>query len=102
MISINELDEPMLLMDIQRKLREIAPRVQDYLHNSALRTVNRCEGITCDRNADSHLKAFLIGNPWTTCLIRDSKLILGRWQRISFVDFDGPQERKITVQIMGE
>ena len=42
-ISTNELDEPMLLMDIHRALKQIAPRVSDYLHNSPLRTANRCD-----------------------------------------------------------
>lgn len=102
-LSINELDEPMLVMDIHRALLAIAPKVNDYLHNSPMRTKNRCESdYKCDRNADAHIKAFLIGNPTTQVLVREGKLVLGRWQRVSFIDFDGPRERKITLQISGE
>lgn len=102
-LSVNELDEPMLLMDIHRALSEIAPRVNDYLHNSPLRTKNRCaEDNRCDRNADAHVKSFLIGNATTSLLVRDGKLLLGRWQRISVIDFDGPRQRRLVVQILGE
>ncbi len=102
-ISVNELDEPMLVMDIHRALTQIAPRVHDYLHNSPLRTKNRCEDDNrCDRNADAHIKAFVTGGPIAQLLVRDGELVLGRWQRISFIDFDGPRDRKVLLQIMGE
>lgn len=101
-LSINELDEPMLVADIYRTLNKLAPRVQDYLHNSPMRTKNLCaDDKRCDRNADAHIKSFLIGNPSATCLIRQGQLVLGQWQRVSFIDFDGPRNRKIMVQISG-
>lgn len=101
-LSINELDEPMLVADIYRTLNKLAPRVHDYLHNSPMRTKNLCaDDKRCDRNADAHIKAFLTGSPTATCLIRNGELVLGQWQRISFIDFDGPRTRKIMVQISG-
>lgn len=102
-LSINELDEPMLIMDIQRTLEAIAPKVQDYLHNSKLRTKNLCaEDNKCDRNADAHIKAYLSGGPSVSLLVRDGNLVLGKWQRVAFIDYDGPRARKITIQMMGE
>jgi secondary thiamine-phosphate synthase enzyme len=101
-LSINELDEPMLIMDIQRALESIAPKVHDYLHNSKLRTKNLCaDGNKCDRNADAHIKAYLSGGATASALVREGQLVLGRWQRFAFVDYDGPRDRKITIQIMG-
>lgn len=102
-LAINELDEPMLLMDLHRNMLKFAPRVEDYLHNSAMRTVNRCDDdLKCDRNADAHIKAFMVGNQTNTMLIREGKLVKGRWQRIAFIDFDGPRDRNVMVQVSGE
>lgn len=100
-LNVNELDEPMLLGDLCVRLRDIAPKVQDYLHNSKLRTVNLCEDDRCDRNADAHIKSFLIGNHNITVTIADGELMLGRWQRVALIDFDGPRTRKVHLQIMG-
>ncbi len=102
-LSVNELDEPMLLGDISRTLSTMIPHLNDYLHNSKLRTKNLCaDDYKCDRNADAHLKSFLIGGHSTTLLVRNGELVLGKWQRVTMIDFDGPRSRKLTVQIMGQ
>ncbi|MBI2344424.1 MAG: YjbQ family protein [Deltaproteobacteria bacterium] len=102
-LSLNELDEPMLVMDLLRTLETLAPKVNDYLHNSKLRTKNLCaEDNKCDRNADAHIKAFLSGGPTASALVRHGELVLGRWQRFAFIDYDGPRDRRITIQIIGE
>lgn len=102
-LSVNELNEPMLIGDINNHLREFVPKVKDYLHNSKLRTANRCDDdYKCDRNADAHLKAFLVGGSSASLLVRDGKLVLGQWQRLGLVDFDGPRSRKLIFQLMGE
>jgi len=52
-----------------------------------------------DNNADSHIKASIIG-PSQVIPIENSRLQLGRWQNIALAEFDGPRERKITVKII--
>ncbi len=102
-LSVNELHEPMLMGDVNNHMRDFVPKVKDYLHNSKLRTANRCDDDhKCDRNADAHLKAFLVGGPSVTLLIRKGELVLGQWQRLGLVDFDGPRSRKLLFQVMGE
>src|SRR5579885_1622680 len=89
-LAVNELDEPMLLGDITRKLRMLAPKEENYLHNGPLRTVNLCQEDThCDRNADAHVKATLFGRPSVTLIVRDGELVLGRWQKVALIEFDG-------------
>lgn len=101
-LSVNELNEPMLLGDICRKMEDEVPKANDYLHNSSMRTVNLCaDDHKCDRNADAHLKAFLVGNHTATLLIQNGKLVLGQWQRFCLIDFDGPRTRKLVVQFSG-
>lgn len=52
-----------------------------------------------DGNADSHLKAGIVG-PSETIPIVDSKLGLSTWQNIFFCEFDGPRSnRNILVTI---
>lgn len=102
MIIVNELNEPMLLGDLAIKLRGFVPKNEKYLHNSALRVVNRCEEDThCDRNADAHVKASLFGSPSVSLVVRDGQLILGQWQRIALVEFDGPRKREVLAQLLG-
>ncbi len=103
MISINELDEPCLLGDINQFLREQLPRNKFYLHNSSLRTKNLCESDTkCDRNADAHLKSFLYGSPTQSIIVKKGKPLFGEWQRLCLIDLDGPRTRQLMVQVMGE
>lgn len=49
-------------------------------------------------HAPDHLLASLIG-PGVTVPFMDEKLLLGTWQRIILVEFDGPREREIMVAI---
>ncbi len=80
------------LDDLRRALDEIAPADREYRHN--LRWG--------DGNGHAHLRAALLG-PSLSVPILDSRLTLGTWQQILFIDFDvRPRERQVMVQIIGE
>ncbi len=87
-LIINEYEKG-LLEDIKETLYRLIPRRGSYKHD------------IIDTNAHSHLKACLLN----TCLvipIMNKRLSLGTWQRILFVELDGPRERKVYVkQIKG-
>lgn len=101
-LLVNELDEPMLLMDITQKLRSLVPKEAQYLHNSPMREVNLCaDDSHCDRNGDAHVKASLFGQPSITLIIREGKLVLGPWQKIALLEFDGPRRREVLAQALG-
>lgn len=85
-ITINENADKDVQRDIINMLKSIIPK-QQYLH---------IEG-----NSDAHLKSTLVGCH-ADVLIQDSKLVLGTWQGIYFLEFDGPRNRKIIVQFFGE
>ena len=54
-----------------------------------------------DGNADSHLKAGIVG-PQETIPIIDGKMGLSTWQNIFLCEFDGPREKRgIVVTILG-
>lgn len=102
-VAINELDEPCLVGDLNAFFRELVPHHKPYLHNSKIRTKNLCaDDKKCDRNADAHMKSFLFGAASQTLMIRDGEPLFGKWQKLCLIDFDGPRERQVAVQIMGE
>jgi secondary thiamine-phosphate synthase enzyme len=84
-ITINENADPSVIDDILNKLNEIVPKIGNYKH---------IEG-----NSDSHIKSSIVGVS-KNLIIEDGKVILGTWQGIFFLEFDGPRERKIILKIL--
>lgn len=54
-----------------------------------------------DQNAAAHLTAGALGVS-LSLIIRAHKLVLGTWQQIFLFELDGPRERKINLQIIGQ
>jgi secondary thiamine-phosphate synthase enzyme len=50
-----------------------------------------------DGNADSHLRALLVGAA-ETLPVSDGRLDLGTWQSVLFVECDGPRSRTVDVR----
>jgi secondary thiamine-phosphate synthase enzyme len=98
-VVVNE-HEPLLLADFQALLEAVAPGHGPYLHDDpAKRTVNLTEGERA--NGHAHCRALLL--PTTACLnVTRGRLRLGRWQRVFFVELDGPRERHLSVAMFGE
>jgi secondary thiamine-phosphate synthase enzyme len=84
-ITINENADPSVIDDILNKLNEIVPKIGNYKH---------IEG-----NSDSHIKSSIVGVS-KNLIIEDGKVILGTWQGIFFLEFDGPRERKVVLKIL--
>ncbi len=80
------------LSDLRRLFDEIAPQDREYAHNARWH----------DGNGHSHVRAALLG-PSLTIPFVDSRLTLGTWQQVIYVDFDNrPRQRQLVVQIIGE
>ncbi|MEM2924545.1 MAG: secondary thiamine-phosphate synthase enzyme YjbQ [Methanocellales archaeon] len=78
--------------DLRRAIERIAPENIEYKHNLKWG----------DGNGHSHIRAALLG-PSIAVPVIESKMALGTWQQIVFIDFDNrPRNRKIAVQIIGE
>jgi len=84
-ITVNEA-ESRLLGDFETALADLVPD-EGWAHDEL------------DGNADSHVRAMLVG-PSETVPVVDGDLALGRWQSILFVECDGPRSR--TVQVVAE
>jgi len=92
-LFINEF-QTALLSDIKRFLEQMVARDSAWLHNDPQHS-------DCDRmNADSHLRALLLGHN-LTLQISGGEVVLGQWQRILMAELDGPRARSLRVQIFG-
>ena len=85
---------PDLLADIKRFLEQMVARDAEWMHNNP-------EHSDCDRmNADSHLRAVLLGHH-VTLQVSGGEVVLGQWQRILMAELDGPRARSLRIQIFG-
>jgi secondary thiamine-phosphate synthase enzyme len=98
-VVVNE-NEPLLLTDFQALLEAAAPHHGRYRHDdTGARTVNLTDAE--QPNGHAHCRALLL--PPSVCLnIAGGRLVLGRWQRVLFVELDGPRDRDISVLVAGE
>ena len=98
-IVVNE-GEPLLLSDFATLLEQAAPRDRHYRHDDLLaRTVNITAGERV--NGHAHCRALLL--PSSACLnVCGGTLMLGTWQRVFFVELDGPRVRHVSVLVAGE
>src|SRR6266513_3713122 len=92
-LFINEF-QTALLSDIRRFLDQMVARDAAWMHNDPQHS-------DCDRmNADSHLRALLLGHN-LTLQISGGEVVLGQWQRILMAELDGPRARSLRIQIFG-
>jgi secondary thiamine-phosphate synthase enzyme len=76
--------EPGLLRDLEAWLARVVPGEGGYRHDRI------------DDNAVSHLRSVVAGAN-VIVPIRKGRLALGTWQRILFVELDGPRRREVSV-----
>lgn len=88
-IVVNE-NESGLLADLEFMLGNLVSDKFSYKHDRI------------DNNASSHLKSFLLSS--SECLpIKNSRLDLGTWQSVFFIELDGPRRsRTVTLTMVGE
>lgn len=84
--------EPGCLSDLRRLFDEIISPNRPYAHDAAWG----------DGNGHAHVRAALLGASLTVPFV-NSRLSLGTWQQIIYVDFDNrPRRRELIVQLIGE
>lgn len=96
-LSINE-NEVRLLEDVKAFFTRLVPPGDRYLHNDIhLRDCPPDE----PENAHSHLVAMLLGSS-EVVPVSEGQLVLGQYQSVLLVELDGPRERTVGVQVVGE
>ena len=84
-VSVNENADPDVKTDMVRFMRKLVPQSREFKH--------------AEDNSDAHIKGVLAGFS-QVFLVEDGKLLLGRWQEIYLMEFDGPREREIWLKLI--
>ena len=82
-LTVNENWDPSVQHDIGLALNEMVPQRRDFQHR---------EG-----NSPAHIKSSLVGAS-QTLFVSGGRLVLGSWQGVYLVEFDGPRTRKVLVK----
>lgn len=83
-LTIQENADPDLRLDYLDHLARLVPQ-PGFRHS---------EG-----NADAHIKASLLATTLPV-LIEGGRLVLGTWQAVWFVEFDGPRSRQVLARVV--
>ena len=95
-IQVNKGAVP--LEDVRAFFTRLVPPGDKYQHNDIqLRDCPPDE----PENAHSHLVAMLLGSS-EVVPVSEARLVLGQYQSVLLVELDGPRERTVAVQVVGE
>ncbi len=86
-LVVNETADPNIGTDVVTALDRAVPDHAGWLHDRI------------DDNAHAHIKATLLG-PSETLPVSGGDLVLGTWQRLILMEFDGPRKRRVRVTIL--
>jgi secondary thiamine-phosphate synthase enzyme len=93
-VFLNEFQSA-LIRDLGVLLQRLVPRRDGYFHDDPRHS-------DCDRgNAHAHLRAMLLGRT-IALAIADGEALLGQYQSVILAELDGPRERLLQVQIVGD
>jgi secondary thiamine-phosphate synthase enzyme len=86
-VVVNETADPNIGSDVISALDRSVPERGQWLHDRI------------DDNAHAHIKAAILG-PSEVIPVQDGELLLGTWQGVMLIEFDGPQKRRVSVQLL--
>jgi secondary thiamine-phosphate synthase enzyme len=93
-LFLNEFQSA-LLDDLAALLQRLIPRRSGYLHDDPRYS-------DCDRgNGHAHLRAMLLGRS-IALAVGEGELLLGQYQSVILAELDGPRERRLQIQLVGE
>jgi secondary thiamine-phosphate synthase enzyme len=93
-LFVNEVQSA-LLHDLGVLLQKLVPRRDGYRHDDPRYS-------DCDRtNGHAHLRAMLLGRSLALPLA-DGEMGLGQYQSIILAELDGPRDRQVSLQVVGD
>ena len=84
-LTLNENWDPSVQHDMGLVLDDLVPQRDEFRHG---------EG-----NSPAHVKSSLMGAS-QTLFVSGGRLMLGSWQGVYLVEFDGPRTRKVLVKVV--
>ena len=86
-ITVNENADPDVRRDLSAFLSRTIPPDARYAHS---------EG-----NSDAHIKSTLT-NSSQQLIVEEGRVMLGTWQGVYFMEYDGPRSREVWLQFVGD
>ena len=93
-LTVNEHD-PDLWNDMLSTMVKLVPLKAHYSHNAKYGPLSR------EQNAHAHILSSLM-KPSLSIPLTGGEMILGTWQSILLVELDGPRNRSLHIQILGD
>lgn len=84
-VTVNENADPDVQRDFLFHLGRMVPRDPNFVHG--------------ENNSDSHIKVSLT-SPSLSLIVDNGDVLLGTWQGIYALEFDGPRRRRLYVQVV--
>lgn len=102
-VKINE-PETCFLEDFRLFMEKLVPADAYYRHDDfEIRDPRTLAGSVDEEpvNGHSHIKQMLLGCASEAVPVATGELVLGRWQRIMFIELDQARPRRIELQVQG-
>lgn len=101
-VLINERESG-FIQDFGRLMDSLVPVGGPYRHDDLEARTENLEDDPHDvPNGHAHCRQALLGSSSQTIPIVNGELLLGRWQRVFFLELDRARDRKVLIQVMGE
>jgi secondary thiamine-phosphate synthase enzyme len=101
-VLINERESG-FLHDFTSLMDSLVPVDGSYRHDDLEARTENLEDDPHDvPNGWAHCRQALLGSASQSIPIVDGDLLLGRWQRVFFVEMDRSRDRRVLMQVMGE
>jgi len=101
-VVINERESG-FLEDFKGLMDSLVPVEGAYRHDDLEARTENLEDDPHDiPNGWAHCRQALLGSASQAIPIVDGQLVLGRWQRVFFVELDRSRDRRVLIQVMGE
>jgi secondary thiamine-phosphate synthase enzyme len=102
-LLINEWEDG-ALEDFRRRLLELVPDDVEYAHDDLFRRSQNLEESHERPNGQAHVKQMLLSSTSHAIPVAAGEPLLGRWQRLLFVELDDPKPkgRRVLFHVFGE
>jgi secondary thiamine-phosphate synthase enzyme len=102
-LLINEWEDG-ALEDFRRRLLSLVPDDEEYAHDDLFRRSQNLEERHERPNGQAHVKQMLLSATSHAIPVAAGEPMLGRWQRLLFVELDDPKPkaRQVIFQVFGE
>ena len=100
-LLINEWEDG-AMADFRARLEAMVPNDVYYAHDDMERRTQNLSEPHERRNGQAHVKQMLLGATSHAIPVAAGEPMLGRWQRLLFVELDDPKHREIVFHVFGE